>query len=203
MRMLIIRHPETEANVGNLIYGRTESAYTPKGLADMDWVLNALADRSVDVVYTSPMQRTARLALAISAQNRCPISESTALLEMHFGIFENMTRDQAKTRFPDYFEQYMADYSRYRIQDGESFEDVRVRFSAFISPLLETEETIVLVTHGMVMKAAISVLLDLAADSVWHFSTVPATLLEIDYRSGYGVLVSLSSPPAAATEAIL
>ena len=202
MRMLIIRHPETEANVCNLIYGRTESAYTPKGLTEMDWVLKSVAGRSIDAVYTSPMQRTARLALAISTQNRCPISESTALLEMNFGIFENMTRDQAKARFPDYFQQYMADYTRYRIKDGESFEDVRVRFSDFISPLLETEETIVLVTHGMVMKAAISFLLGLAPDSVWHFSTVPATLLEIDYRSGYGVLVALSSP-AAAAEAIL
>ena len=198
MRIFIIRHPETEANARKLIYGRTESEYTPKGLVSMDWVLQKLKDQRIDAIYTSPLQRTVKLAQAISSVKGCPVIEGEALREMDFGVFENMTRAEAEERFPDYFQCYMADYTRYRIQGGESFQDVLARLSAFITPIIKEEGAIILVTHGMVMKAAISLLLGIAPDLVWHFKTVPATLMEIDYRSEYGVLVALSAPEDAA-----
>lgn len=197
MRIFVIRHPETEANVSKLIYGRTESPHTQRGLDSIKWVLDKLKDTKLSAVYTSPMQRTVKLASEISRQQGCAISISEALREMDFGLFENMTRFQAEEKHREHFDNYMADYTNYRIPEGESFQDVYDRLSAFIKPLLVEEGTIALVTHGMVMKAAIAILLGLSADAVWHFSTIPATILEIEYRDQYGVLIELTAPNEA------
>jgi len=194
MRIFVIRHPETEANVSKLIYGRTESPYTQRGLDSIQWVLNKLKDMKIDAIYTSPMQRTVKLASAISVQQGCSIIVSEALREMDFGLFENMTRYEAEEKHREHYDSYMADYTSYRIPEGESFQDVYARLSAFINPLLIEEGTIVLITHGMVMKASIAMLLGLETDAVWHFRTNPATILEIEYRDQYGVLIELTAP---------
>ncbi len=203
MRIFVIRHPETEANVSKLIYGRTESPYTQRGIDSIKWVLNKLKDTKLSAVYTSPMQRTVKLASAISGQQGCPISVSEALREMDFGVFENMTRSEVEGKHREHYEDYMANYTSYRIPEGESFQDVYARLSAFLKPLLLEEGMIALVTHGMVMKAAIAILLGLSADTVWHFSTIPATILEIEYRDDYGVLIELTAPEEPKPENIL
>lgn len=196
MHILVVRHPETEANIRKLIYSRTESAYTERGLSSMGWMLQKLKDKRIDAIYTSPMQRTIKLADEISAQQGCPVILSNALHEMDFGLFENMTQFEVKEKHRDHFNSYMADYSNYKIPEGESFQDVYTRLSSFIKPLLVKEGTIILVTHGMVMKAAIAYLLGIELNAVWHFNTKPATILEIDYRENYGVLVELTGPDA-------
>ena len=194
MRIIVVRHPETEANIRKLIYGRTESPYTEQGLLSIQWVLSRLKGRKIDGIYTSPLQRTAVLAAEIASQQGCEMTIIEDLREMDFGVFENMTRMQAEERYSDYFKAYMADYANYRIPKGESFSDVSQRLSRFIKPLLSGKGTMVLVTHGMVMKAAIALLLGMTSEAVWHFRTEPATILEVDYREGYGVLVELTSP---------
>ncbi len=194
MRIIIIRHPETLANTAKLIYGKTESDYTPRGSLSMVWVLNRLKGRRVDAVFSSPMERTVKLATALSVEHSCSLSICEELIEMDFGVFENMNRDQAKEKHPLEFQAYMADYANYKIPGGESFMEVVRRLTEFLKQLQDDSATYVLVTHGMAMKAALAYLLDISAKIVWHFSTTPATILEIEFHDHYGILMGLTSP---------
>lgn len=66
MKLIFIRHPETEANVKRLIYGKTESEYSDRGRASVNAVVEQLSNKKIDAIYSSPRKRAADLAEAIA-----------------------------------------------------------------------------------------------------------------------------------------
>jgi alpha-ribazole phosphatase len=194
MRLILIRHPETQANVKGLIYGRSESDYSEKGRASIDWVVDHLQGRTIHTIYASPLSRTADLAAAIGNNQEVPVLFHDDLLEMNFGLFENMTPEEAADRYRSYFNAYMNDYAGYAIPEGESFKEVYDRVAGFLKSLPDGQVTCVIVTHGMVIKAALAYLLDISLEEVWHISTKPAAIIEIEYTERYGVLHGLTGP---------
>ena len=57
VKLILIRHPETEANAKRLIYGRTESEYTEKGRASVATVVEQLSQIDIHMIYSSPLKR--------------------------------------------------------------------------------------------------------------------------------------------------
>ncbi len=194
MRLILIRHPETQANVNGLIYGRSESGYSEKGRESIPWVVDYLGNRSIDAIYASPLKRTADLAHAIGRTQDIKVEFHQDLLEMNFGVFENMTPKEAAQKHREHFDAYISDYAGYPIPEGESFKDVYERVSGFLRLIPEKDKTSVIITHGMVIKAALAYLLNVSLEEVWHFSTRPAAVIEIEYKNNYGVLHALTGP---------
>jgi len=194
MRLIFVRHPETIANQERLIYGRSESEYSEKGRRSIEWVVDRLRSRPVDGIYASPLQRTAVLADVIGSEFGLPVNYRDELIEMDFGMFENLTPEEAAIRHEAQYREFMENYTEYMIPEGESFREVFNRVSAFLEEVLGENGTCVIVTHGMVIKAAIAYLLDIGLEDVWHFSTQPAAVMEIEYRDRYGVLHALTGP---------
>ncbi len=194
MRLIFIRHPETHANVRKLIYGRTESDYSEKGKNSIRWVVEHLRERTISGIYASPLKRTAMLADSIGTEYGVPVRFRDELMEMDFGVFENLTPEEAAEKYDQYYKAFMDNYTDYMIPDGESFRGVYDRVAGFMQEIIAADGTCVIVTHGMVIKAALAYLLDLGLDDVWHFNTQPAAIIEIEYRDRYGVLHGLTGP---------
>lgn len=220
MRLILIRHPETMANVNKLIYGRTESEYSTRGAASIAWVVEQLRSVSIDEMYASPLQRTKYLAEAIAAAHGFQnIQPEERVMEMHFGIFENMSNSQAKEEYPQEYKNLMSKYSSYQIPGGESFQRVKERVTDFLQELRENEvedervnvqeqreadsprsrngKTIVVITHSMAIRGALSYLLGISLEDIWHIKLNPASIVDLDYRCGYAMLQQLKSPELA------
>ena len=69
MRLIMIRHPKTEANERKLVYGWTDALYSEAGKATIPWIVEKLHDVKVDRIYTSPLTRTRLLAEAIATDH--------------------------------------------------------------------------------------------------------------------------------------
>ena len=136
IKLIFIRHPETEANAQRLVYGRTESEYTPRGIESIAWVLDQLSDRGIDRIYASPLKRAALLAgeiLRVTASHRCGFDDR--LMEMNFGKFENRTIEEIKELFGEDLLRFRKDYVDFRVPKGESFSEVQDRVIEFIGEL--------------------------------------------------------------------
>lgn len=59
--------------------------------------------------------------------------------------------------------------------DGESFIDVRARVSAWIDCVIETDETLAIVTHPMVVRGFLACTIGLPADAVMRIDIAPLT----------------------------
>lgn len=221
MKLIFIRHPETEANVKKLIYGRTESKYSPKGEASVDWVLDQLSSKHIDRIYASPLKRAAYLAEKIAERHTSSLEVvlDERLMEMNFGDFENKTNDEARILYGDGFELFWNDFANFKIPNGETLGDVRDRITEFLrelkgkqpsdksieemikddpigtlEPKTDNEETIVIVAHSLVIRSAFSFLMNIPLEEIWHIDIKPASITEIIYRHNYGILSKLISP---------
>ena len=221
MKLIFIRHPETEANVKRLIYGRTESEYSDRGRASVNAVVEQLADTKIDAIYTSPRKRAADLATAIaeghsSDSHRLNVITEDRIQEMHFGIFENMTTGDARKMYGEGFDDFWHNFADFRVPEGETLSQVKDRTVAFLQELLASDAsqesfeelmkkdpikaidqrhvengTVVIVAHSLVIRSALSWLLDIPLNKVWHIDIKPAAIVEVSYRGRYGFLTGL------------
>ncbi len=216
MKVIFIRHPETEANVKKLIYGRTESGYSEKGKASVGTVVEQLSDTKIDAIYSSPLRRAADLAEAIAEVHGLEVTMEDRLQEMHFGIFENKTSEEAREIYGEGFDDFWYDFVNFQVPEGENLGQVRNRAVEFLQELLapeasgesfadlmkkdpakavalqyEENRTVAVVAHSLVIRGALSWILNIPLEEIWRIDVKPAAIVEVTYRRGFGFLTGL------------
>ena len=224
MRLIMIRHPKTEANERKLVYGRTDALYSEAGRASIPGIVEKLHDVKIDRIYSSPLTRTRLLAEAIAADHGVAVGESAdhtvvapdiimdnRILEMNFGQFENMTIPELEEKYPEEFAEYRKNFNDCVVPGGESFRQLSERTVDFLKDIYQRhessrteeggandrdpkEETVVVVSHSMVIHAAIGYLLDIDLDDVWRVKVEPGSMIDFDWRYDYAMLQGLGGP---------
>ena len=215
MRLIMIRHPKTEANERKLVYGWTDALYSEAGKATIPWIVEKLHDVKIDRIYTSPLTRTRLLAEAIAADHAVAAGEGAhsspaapeitiddRIVEMNFGKFENKTTAELEKEYPEEFRSYRENFNDAVVPGGESYRQVAERTVAFLKEIYQRhegeragdEETVVVVSHSLVIHAAMGYLLGVDLDDVWHFKTEPGTVVDFDWRYEYAMLQGLYGP---------
>lgn len=143
MRLIFVRHPQTEANTQKLIYGRLDAGYSEKGRATIPDIADSLKSMAVDAIFSSPLSRARILAEHIAAVHGISAAEirlDRRISEMDFGVLEGLTTAEAKTQQGEIYQALMNDYEQYRIPEGESCMMVRERVKQFLVDLYEEFE---------------------------------------------------------------
>jgi len=183
--ILLVRHPETEANVTGRLVGRGHSAYTHLGRRQLARVPRKIAAFAPDVVWSSPLERAQRLAEKAATVAEVPLRVDERLVELDFGDAEGLTFEEvseAGLRF------------NYRSADepvapgGESRADIEGRSAKFCDELLVQGGRHAIVTHGGVFRASLVHLLGLASMDIWAFHIHNAQLAYVRVVDDHGML---------------
>jgi len=161
--ILLARHGETDWNRDNRFQGHADPPLNDTGRAQAAELARALADESLDAVYSSPLRRafeTAEIAAAPHGLSPLPLD---ALREVDVGSWQGLTRSEIEERFPDQFARWL-DY-RQGWEDGESYEEMGRRVIAALLKLAAGHAggCILAVTHGGPVRAVYAV-----ADDITH-----------------------------------
>ncbi len=193
MKLIMVRHGETEANISGIYSGWTNYNLTVKGEKQVKNVLQHLKDEDIDIIFSSPMERTLKIAKAISDETNKDIEIVDDLKEINFGIFEGKTHEEICRDHKDEYDSWSADYVNYRVSQGESLRDLHNRINKFVNELkkLYEDKTCLLVTHGGVIRVLITILLGLDIEKMWNFKTPPGSVVEVEYNKDFGVLTKL------------
>ena len=118
--------------------------------------------------------------------------------EQHFGIFEGMTYSEISSSYPEELEAWNSDFDHYRIPQGESFRDVRLRIDSFTKDLLHMNEqnkdqTILITAHKGTFGHLLAALLGLPLGGFWNFAIEQGCYTCIDLEDGYAILRRLNS----------
>lgn len=146
----LVRHGQTIENIENICQGQTPGTLTEKGIAQMQELGENLSAQTFDIIYTSDLKRAVDSARLICEMQQGPVRliEDKRLRERYFGSFQGMKFPEDRTSFnyPD---------------DVESFEQMGERLSSFLQDLLysETDEHVLIVTHGVALRVLLSLLL--------------------------------------------
>ena len=135
MKLYVTRHGQTQWNAWNKVLGRTDVPLDETGRTQADALARSLMGEPIDLVLTSPLQRTVQTGAALARSLGIPARTADELIEMNFGIYEGVQRSDPV---------YQAAKAQYfaRYPEGESFLDIAARVYPFLRDLPETVDEI-------------------------------------------------------------
>ncbi len=174
-RIIAIRHGETAWNAGLRLQGHTDIPLNAKGEWQAQRVAQALADETIDAVYSSDLSRAHATASAIAAHNTGlnprKVGQHLGLRERGFGQYEGQTYAQIAQDWPEQSQRWRERDPDFAPPDGESLVQLRDRIRTTVNHIASQHagQHIVLVAHGGVMDALyrLATQLDLSAPRSW------------------------------------
>ena len=188
--LLITRHGETEWNAAGRIQGHTDIGLSSIGAAQARSLGERLSGLSIDAAYSSDLKRTSETAkLALGARD-IVLNETPLLREYHKGEFEGMTLSEIKCQFPDEYPKYLEKNLDYAPKGGESTRAVSARMDQIIGEIKSKhlDQTVLIVSHGGVLRAAMVSLLGMPLEGNWSFMFGNCGLTIIDTFADNAVL---------------
>jgi alpha-ribazole phosphatase len=156
MKLILVRHGETEWNVKGRVQGQADIALNRKGLEQAKKVGFRLKKEPIDVIYCSYMKRTRQTAASITRFHKVPVVYSNLIKERNFGKLEGMDTDEYR-RIRD---ESGLPFHLYRPPGGENYTDLEKRVKKFLTMLKKkhSKQTVVVVSHGGVIRTFITLI---------------------------------------------
>lgn len=162
-RLILVRHGETEGESSIRYHGRTDVALSELGRAQMRLAARAIhSPRAIAFAYvfSSPLVRASEGA-RIVAGDSAPVVTIDEFAEVHFGLFEGLTADEIRERYPEEFARWNADRlaPTYTYPAGESRADFTNRVEHGLERMLSLwtprDDDALLVAHRGVIRAIV------------------------------------------------
>ncbi len=171
-RIIAIRHGETAWNVDARLQGHLDVELNAKGFWQAEQVARALADESVEAIYTSDLMRAWHTASAIEKAIGAPLTSNQGLRERAFGSYEGKTYAELEVLWPEEAVRWRRREPDWAPPGGETLLDLRQRINSTVTALAQQHMggQIVLVAHGGVMDVLYRLATgqDLQAHRTWQ-----------------------------------
>ncbi len=179
-----MRHGQAENNVNRILVGRhIESHLTDYGRQQVEDTARYLQNVPIEKVYVSPVTRTVETAKIVSKILGISYEIDERLYEIELGKLVGMNYDDIIDKYGNLFLKFYAGADSMLSNYGvESFTAVKRRIKDLMDEIKETEhdKNVLMITHLDPIKAAISVLLDLKPEALfhWHIRNAALTILK-------------------------
>lgn len=173
---LLVRHASLDA-LGCYLAGRAPGEHlNALGRREAEELASRLSGIHLDAVYSSPLERARETAEFIACDRKLTVELRDELLELDFGewtrrTFEELAADPRWERFNRH-------RSGTRIPGGELMMEAQARAVSFVEGVAmeRPSATVAAVTHGDVIRGAVSHYLGMPLDFYNRFDVAPASV---------------------------
>jgi len=123
----IIRHGETDWNQEGRIQGQIDIPLNEAGRAQALAMAFNAAHHRFTAIYSSDLARAQETARALAEREGHEVICIPELRERHYGIFQNVVKDEAGRQYPEAYALYMARDLHYDFENGESLQQFSER----------------------------------------------------------------------------
>ena len=154
MKLYFVRHGESEANVLKEFSNRgLKHALTATGRQQASVLAQTLQGLPLIKIFSSPVLRAIQTAEILSCELDIPYETVDALREYDVGVLEGKSYADGLQLYSEVYDAWIWRHEwEKRIEQGESFLDIKHRFVPFIECLIQQNQSsprgIVLVGHG-------------------------------------------------------
>lgn len=178
MRLLIIRHGQSEADILRVHEGRADFPLTEHGHWQAENMAKYVSENyHIDRIYTSTLKRTEQTAAYLTEVTGVTVQQEDDLMEFNNGLLAGFSFEEADEKYPR-IPDLPPDQSVY---GQESLVEFRDRAEKMLTKILceaTDDETVAVVTHGGMINQLYHVFLDLPVDDGTFFSTGDAGIHE-------------------------
>ena len=160
MRLLLLRHGQTDWNAAERYQGRTDIELNEIGVRQAQDAARRLSQVSVHAVFASPLGRARRTAEIAVAGRGLPLTLDDGLMETAGGDWEGLTYPEISARWPRDFAAWRAAHPEHGPVGGETPGKAGQRVVETLRGLLSRrgDEHILVVAHGGCLRAATALL---------------------------------------------
>jgi len=195
VRLILVRHGETEYNRQGLALGRSDIPLNRRGEEQARRLGKVLAREPLQAVYSSPLRRCMDTAWEIARPHGLTVHPLPALLEMDIGEAEGLPYSQVRERYPGLIEKWLSsDPSLVTMPGGEGLVAVQERAWEAITRLASRHvgETIVVVTHNFVILSILTKALGMPLSSFRRLRHEVAAISVLEIEESKVTLVRLN-----------
>ena len=204
MRLILVRHGQTEWNRLRRIQGISDQGLNETGLKQAEAIAEALKDTNVAAIYTSPLQRARDTALAIGRYHAAEVVPLSGLREMDAGEVDGLTYKEMAVRHSDFLEKWMRDCSSVRPPGGCTLSELQDQVWEAIEEIIEKQrareadrkpdanEVVVVVSHFFSILTTLCKVLGQSISECRRMRVDLASLCTLDFEPSRVVLVSMN-----------
>lgn len=184
MRLILIRHGESEGNASGVIQGRLDFGLSETGVRQACATAAFLAEVGPDRLVTSPLRRATQTAEILAGQlGRAPLP-MPELMEYDIGQASGLTAGELRRRFPEVFAAVAAGH-RPTFPGEEGRDNFAARLRKALDQLAEAGGTTIAVAHGGVISSLchLAVGIDVNRPGAFHVANCSITEIVRD-RAG-------------------
>ncbi len=153
LTLLLVRHSSTDWTKFGFL-SETDINLNESGLKKAEELALKMRDLKIDAIFSSPMKRTMNTARKIANLKNLKVVPCNDLKEVNFGIFEGMSREEARKSYPSLFEEREKNKWIFTIPNGENYESAYERVTNFVEKIKKEFEnkSVMLVSHATLIN---------------------------------------------------
>ena len=167
--IILVRHGETEWNVKEVFRGRIDIELNETGVKQAELLAEYLSEVEIDAIYSSPLKRALKTAEMMASHHNLDVEIAPGLIDFNYGEWQGLPHQEVRNKYKELYGEWTKNPHRVRMPAGESLNDVRKRVMGVVDDAIARYEgTVVLVSHRVVNKVLICVLLGLDNSHFWN-----------------------------------
>lgn len=159
MKLILIRHGQTEWNTQMRTQGRSDIPLDETGVLQGERVAQRLKSQSIQAVYASPLARAAHTAEAIARHHELKVNLTPLLIERDFGAWEGFPFSELRVLYPELMKLWQTDPMHCTPPGAEPLSSVVERCETLLQQIRlghMQEDTIAIVAHSVPLRVLIS-----------------------------------------------
>ncbi len=191
--LYLIRHGETEGSEVKRYKGSIDVPLSEKGIRQIKRASDFIKDK-LTAVYCSPLSRALKSAEIISEPHGLKPVVIHGIRERSFGIWEGMSFDEIKEKYPEEFEAWAGNPLKYNPVEGESTIEVRDRVIRALDMILNNhnDEHIAIIAHGGVNRIILCHIMGIPLENIFRIEQDFAAVNIIEFWEKYQVVKLLN-----------
>ncbi len=194
VRLYIIRHAESQWNPIGRYQGLLDPELSQRGKKQANLLAKELLRLDITAIYSSPLKRTMDTAKPISEAKGIQIIPDKRIIEIDHGVWSGMLVDQVKQEYPEDFEKWIKEPHKIKFPGGESLTDVYERVREFLHEIKQKHwnQTVLVFSHTVPIRAMYCALLDIDLSKFWSFGCDNASYSQIHMEEDRNVVIKLN-----------
>ena len=183
MKLIFIRHGQTDWNVQGKIQGSYDSELNATGIEQAMSLSEKLFNLNYKFskIYSSPQKRALKTAEILSKSSNVDYISVKDLQEMNMGKWEGLSWKEVEENYPNEYKEWHLNRRYTKTPDGESYQDMLERVLKAIHKIInENNEDVVIVSHSAVIMCLQCYVTNTPFNDMLKFKTKNATITEID-----------------------
>ena len=193
-QIYLVRHGQTPWNKQEIFRGHKDVPLNEWGRGEAHLAAEALKDKTVSTVYSSPLSRARETAESISSRHGLDVKVLEDLKDICFGEWEGVSHQAVRERYADLYQRWLKEPHTVTFPGGESLGAVASRAVRVVQEVVPKHpgETIVMVSHRVVNRVLICGVVGIDLSRFWQIGQDTTAINLLTWKKERFILTCLN-----------